>query len=201
MPNRTKRSSSEGSVPNRQQGRIDRSKEKVLRTTVEVLYDSGLNVTIDEVARRSGVAKTTIYRHWPTRLALVLDACSQFTPEPSIPNTHSFSEDVQEFVENLAGKLESARWTGILPAIVDAAERSEEVAKVLSAIQVGHAAPIRAIVENAKRRGEVHVDVDASSVAAGIMGPLFYRRWFSREPLSKEFLHDLVRQVSKLTNA
>ena len=191
--------SKQGTHP--QQGRIDRSKEKVLRTTVEMLYDEGLNVTIEEVARRSGVAKTTIYRHWPTRLALVLDACSQFTPEPPIPNTHTFYGDVQEFVANLAGLLESARWTGVLPAIVDAAERGEEIAKVLSAIQIGQAAPIRAIVESAKRRGEVSDDVDPSGVAASIMGPLFYRRWFSREPLSKEFVNDLVRQVSKLSNA
>lgn len=185
------------SESHRQQGRIDRSKEKVLRTTVELLYGEGLNVTIQEVARRSGVAKTTIYRHWPTRLALVLDACSRFTPEPPIPDTQTFQGDVQEFVVNLAALLTSARWTAVLPALADAAERNEELANVLGAIQRGHATPIRAIVDRAKRRGELHDTVDPTTVAASILGPLFYRRWFSREALSKEFVKDLVQHVGK----
>ncbi|MBE7209580.1 MAG: helix-turn-helix transcriptional regulator, partial [Gluconacetobacter diazotrophicus] len=64
--------------------RVVRSKERVLRETYRMLFEAGLGgVSVDEVSRRSGVAKTTIYRHWPTRSALVLDACSKMgTPEP-----------------------------------------------------------------------------------------------------------------------
>src|SRR5919198_1676494 len=57
--------------------RVRHSKEVVMATTYELLSEEGLaGVTVDAVARRSGVAKTTIYRHWPSREALLLDACA-----------------------------------------------------------------------------------------------------------------------------
>ncbi|KHF34924.1 Bacterial regulatory protein, tetR family [Paenibacillus sp. P1XP2] len=50
--------------------RVERSRHNVLTTAFELLSEGGVNgFTVDEVARRSGVAKTTIYRHWPTREA------------------------------------------------------------------------------------------------------------------------------------
>ncbi len=56
---------------------------------------SGLGgVSIDEVARASGVAKTTIYRHWPTRAALLIDACSQLGGPHEAPDTGSLRGDL-----------------------------------------------------------------------------------------------------------
>ena len=62
--------------------RVRRSRSRVLATAFELLSESGVGgFSVDEVARRSGVAKTTIYRQWPTREALVLDACSRISAE------------------------------------------------------------------------------------------------------------------------
>src|SRR6516162_10898962 len=56
--------------------RVRRSKEAVLTVTLRLMFEEGIGgVSVDEVARRSGVAKTTIYRHWPSRSALLVDAC------------------------------------------------------------------------------------------------------------------------------
>ncbi|WP_235845866.1 TetR/AcrR family transcriptional regulator [Dictyobacter aurantiacus] len=56
--------------------RVRRSKERVLRATAELLTENGLGgVSVEEVFRRSGVAKTTIYRHWAIRADLMIDAC------------------------------------------------------------------------------------------------------------------------------
>src|SRR5271157_53993 len=58
--------------------RVRKSKEAVLATTHQLMSEAGLGgVSIDAVSKRSGVAKTTIYRHWPSRSALLLDACSK----------------------------------------------------------------------------------------------------------------------------
>ena len=177
------------------QKRVGRSKEKVLATTIELLYETGLGISVDEVSRRSGVAKTTIYRHWPTRAALVLDACTQLTPAPRVPDHGSFAQDVSELIETLAKLLNSARWTGVLPSIVDAAERDAGVAQVLARIQSGHAAPFRESVLRAQRRGELAKEIDPGTMAATLLGPLFYRRWFSREPIGKAFTRALIRQA------
>src|SRR5450759_3563268 len=76
-------------------GRVRRSRDRVLTTTFELLGESGVGgFTVDEVARRSGVAKTTIYRHWPSREALVIDACSRISDEQEVPDTGSLEGDV-----------------------------------------------------------------------------------------------------------
>ncbi len=168
----------------------------MLTTAYELLSESGVaGFTIDEVARRSGVAKTTIYRHWPTREALVIDACSRITAEQEVPDTGSFEGDVTAILTNIAHLLRTARWSSLVPSIVDAAERDPDFADIHSRIQHGHAAPLREVIERAAGRGELSATADRSSMVGALLGPLFYRRWFSREPLDDEFVKTVVGVV------
>jgi AcrR family transcriptional regulator len=97
-------------------GRVRRSRERVLTTTFELLGESGVGgFSVDEVARRSGVAKTTIYRHWPSREALVIDACSRITDEQHVPDTGSLEGDVTAILTNIGQLLGTARWSSVLP--------------------------------------------------------------------------------------
>jgi AcrR family transcriptional regulator len=174
-------------------GRVRRSRERVLTTTFELLGESGVGgFTVDEVARRSGVAKTTIYRHWPSREALVIDACSRITDEQEVPDTGSLEGDVTAILTNIGQLLGTARWSSVLPSIVDVAERDPEFADVHRRIQHGHAAPLREVIERAAGRGEIQETADRATMIAGLMGPLFYRRWFSREPIDEHFIKRIV---------
>jgi AcrR family transcriptional regulator len=151
--------------------------------------------TVDEVARRSGVAKTTIYRHWPSREALVIDACSRISDEQEVPDTGSLEGDVTAILTNIGHLLATARWSSVLPSIVDVAERDPEFADIHRRIQHGHAAPLREVIDRAAGRGEIAATADRSTMIAGLMGPLFYRRWFSREPIDERFVTRIVRNV------
>jgi AcrR family transcriptional regulator len=164
-----------------------------MMTTFELLAESGVGgFTVDEVARRSGVAKTTIYRHWPSREALVIDACSRITDEQEVPDTGSLEGDVTAILTNIGRLLGTARWSSVLPSIVDVAERDPEFADVHRRIQHGHAAPLREVIERAAGRGEIPETADRATMIAGLMGPLFYRRWFSREPIDQQFITRIV---------
>lgn len=168
----------------------------MLEATSELLAERGLgSFSIDEVVRRSGVAKTTIYRHWPSRAGLVVDACSQIAGQPEVPNAGSFREDVAILIRDLARLLREARWSSVLPSIIDAAERDDGLAEVHAKIQVGHATPFRAVVERAILKGELPANVDVSALVASLLGPLFYRRWFSREPLDEAFVEGVIRNA------
>src|ERR1700729_2931520 len=82
--------------------RVRRSRSRVLTTAFELLSESGVGgFTVDEVSRRSGVAKTTIYRHWPSREALVIDAASRISAEQEVPDTGSLEADVTAILVNL----------------------------------------------------------------------------------------------------
>src|ERR1700677_4626616 len=91
--------------------RVIRSKELVLKETYTLLSQGGISgVSVDEISRRSGVAKTTIYRHWPSRSALLLDACSQIGAPQPVPDTGSLSGDLRVLTETLANGLRTATW-------------------------------------------------------------------------------------------
>src|SRR5208337_2680176 len=116
--------------------RVRKSKEAVLATTHQLMSEAGLGgVSIDAVSKRSGVSKTTIYRHWPSRSALLLDACSTMGAPMETPDTGSLRGDVMVLATQLAEHLCTARWAAVLPSIVDAAERDSELAELQTRLQ------------------------------------------------------------------
>ena len=173
--------------------RVQRSRHAVLATAFELLYESGVGgFSVDEVARRSGVAKTTIYRHWPSREALVLDACSKLAADQDVPDTGSLEADLRAILTNIAVLLQTANWASVLPSIVDLAEREPEFADVHRRIQHGHAAPLREVLRRGIRSGALPAQIDIAATSAALLGPLFYRRWFSREPIDDEFVEKII---------
>ena len=177
-------------------GRVRRSRSRVLTTAFELLSESGVGgFTIDEVSRRSGVAKTTIYRHWPSREALVIDAASRISAEQEVPDTGSLEGDVTAILANLGYLLGTARWSSVVPSIVDVAERDPEFARLHGKIQRGHAAPLRKVIERAADRGLISAATDPSTMVSALIGPLYYRRWFSREPIDDQFVATIVRNA------
>jgi AcrR family transcriptional regulator len=176
--------------------RVRRSKEAVLAATYELLTETGLGgVSVDAVARRSGVAKTTIYRHWPSRSALVLDACARMRARPEVPDTGSVAKDLAVLALDLAERLRSARWPAVLPSIIDAAERDPELAGLHVRLHAELIGAFRTVVERGQHRGELPRGQDASEVVACVLGPLFYRRWFSREALDERFVKAIVESA------
>jgi AcrR family transcriptional regulator len=179
--------------PTRVDSRVERSRQAVLAATFELLYEGGVGgLSVDEVARRSGVAKTTIYRHWPNREALVIDACNRISGEHDIPDTGSLQGDLKAILTNIAHQLQTANWSSVLPSIVDIAEREPEFADLHSQIQHGHAAPLRQVLMRAIDKNELSPSADLATIVAALLGPLFYRRWFSREPIDEQFVDTII---------
>jgi AcrR family transcriptional regulator len=173
--------------------RIRRSRDRVLAAALNLLSESGVSgFTVDEVANRSGVAKTTIYRHWPSREALVLDAASRISAAVQAPDTGSVVADATVLLINLARLLATARWSSVVPSIVDVAERDPDFAAIHAMIQRGHAAPLREVLDRAVERGQLPKTTDSSQLISALIGPLYYRRWFTREPTDDRFVETLV---------
>lgn len=182
---------------------LRRSKEAVkgasLGAAYELLTEAGLSgVSVDEVSRRSGVAKTTIYRYWPTRSALLLEACMQCAPRLQPPNTGTLRGDLTSIAQAIAQRLQTGRWSSALPSIIDAAERDAEIAELQSRQHAGMMSAFGAIVARARERGELSADCDASELIATIAGPLFYRRWFSRQKIHEAFVRRVVERALSL---
>src|SRR5215472_2558142 len=172
--------------------RVEKSKKAVLEAAHQLLKKSGLSgVSVDEVSRRSGVAKTTIYRHWPSRESLLLDACSQLRTRPQDPNTGNVKTDLEALACGAAMRLQQP-WATVMPSIVDAAERDRDLALLQSQIHAQMRGAFVTAIERGQERGELPRSQDPPELVASILGPILYRRFFSRERLDEAFARNVV---------
>lgn len=167
--------------------RVEKSKAAVLRATYELLTQSGLSgVSVDEVSRRSGVAKTTIYRHWPSRESLLVDACALLSARPQAPDMGSARRDLEQLASHVTMRLREP-WATVMPSIIDAAERDKQLAALQSSIHSQMREAFITVIERGQQKGEISKTQDARELVAAILGPIMYRRFFSREPLDEAF--------------
>jgi AcrR family transcriptional regulator len=181
-----------------------RSKEVVKATSLAAAYDllieAGISgVSFEEVSRRSGVAKTTIYRYWPTRSALLFDAVMEFAPRLGVPDTGSVQGDLTALALDLAHHLQAGGWSSAMPTIIDAGERDQDAAEFQSRTHAGMISGFSAIAARAQNAGELEASVDISELTAAIVGPIFYRRWFSRQEMDDTFVRGIVERVLRST--
>ena len=97
---------------------------RVLRAALEVLADDGMpGFTIESVARRAGASKATVYRHWPSPSALLVDAMdAEFRPLPDV-DTGDLRADLVGLLTAFASALTDSPFPKLMAAFTDAAER------------------------------------------------------------------------------
>ncbi|WP_218831561.1 TetR-like C-terminal domain-containing protein [Bordetella genomosp. 9] len=92
----------------------------------------------------------------------------------------------------LGRNAEDPAWASVYPSIIDAAERDPEIAALQAGLHKAFMPPFHAAVEQAKDRGEVQPEKSAAEVTAAVVGPLFYRRWFSKEAIDDRFIENTI---------
>lgn len=157
-----------------------------------VVLDVGVGAfTVDEVVRRSGVAKTTIYRHWGSAQNLLFEAVGQLiVPEPQ-PDTGSLDTDLREVGQFLLDippdlMIRSRRvFAGLLAASVD----DPEVAELFARLRENRRRPVLEVLRRAAERGEIDARFGSSpdlDLAADVaVGPFFSRALISDDPLTE----------------
>ena len=117
------------------------------------------------------------------------------------PGAGSFSKDLRALVQRVVEQLLSDPYAAVLLSLMDAAERSPDLAALLAAAQAKLVEAVRTVLARARVRGELPRLPDPSDVAALIVGPLLYRRLFSHEPLSEGFFRLIVDNVVRTAGA
>ncbi|GAA1719745.1 TetR/AcrR family transcriptional regulator [Fodinicola feengrottensis] len=152
-------------------------------------------ISIEAVAARSGSAKTTIYRHWPTKQDLLIDVVDEALPVAEAPDTGRVADDLRHFAHDLARILKTELMSSLITGVVDASEREPGMAKLLADFTVRRRRPIHGSVKRAIARGELDAAADPDLIASLLLGPLFYRRLISHQPINNAFLSQLVSAV------
>lgn len=159
----------------RPQTRAQRVISSVLDATLEELGRVGFAaLSVEEVALRAGVNKTTIYRRWPTKPALVQAAFERFGGSVPTIDTGSLRGDLLELIH---AKLELAR-TSRGRALVHALQAetlSPGLLEISRRMRVQDTEPLRRILDSARARGELRRGLDDDLVISAIEGPFTQR--------------------------
>ncbi len=170
----------------------------ILGATLELLADAGLSgTTIEAVAASAGVGKATIYRRWPNKEALIVDAIDSI----SVPLPPADSGDLRTDIVALVGAV--GRKSGsasdrMLPRILCVANASPEL---LRRYREGFIEPRRArfreVLRAAVGRGELRGDIDIERAVDLFVGPIVYRRLLTDTvgPLPPEALETFVDDI------
>jgi AcrR family transcriptional regulator len=104
--------------------RIERTRQAVLRATLAVLAArSYAGFTVEAVAATARVAKSTIYRHWPTKLALIADALETLNEQPiPRPTAGSARAQIEELLSHLLAAFDDSILSDCIPSLIEAAE-------------------------------------------------------------------------------
>lgn len=176
--------------------RSEAAREAAIEATVDLVLSHGVEgVTFEEVASRSGVAKTTLYRHFGTKQAMVAAAAGSCFVEHPTPDTGDLASDLRAIFDRFKSAEEERRLPDVMPALLAAAPTDPELHALVVAMLEEKRRPIRTVLQLAQLRGEIGTDLDLDVALAMLIGPFVQRRMIDRAEVTPEFSETVLRSV------
>lgn len=167
----------------------------VLDATRELLAEAGFgSLTVEGVAARAGVAKTTIYRRYRSKtdlaLAVLLDMVDDVSTRPYVEDTFT---ELTTLVDRTVELMCTSLLGRVMQGLVSEVAADPELARVYRERVVSHRmADVSALVERGIARGELRADLDPEMVTDLLLGPIYYRFFLSGSPMDDGFGKRLV---------
>jgi AcrR family transcriptional regulator len=154
-------------------------------------------LSIEGVARRAGVGKTTIYRRWDSKLEMVLDVVAAVAVQGiAPPDTGSLRGDLRAVLGAVSLALRHPLALKIVPDLLAEAARSSEIADTLqTALREAQVGFSGAVLAKAVERGEVEAGTDVQLALDLAVGPLYWRLAVVRTKLPKGYLDALTDRI------
>ena len=177
--------------------RIQRTRSVVLSATLPLLAARGFSdFTMEGVSQATGVSKSTLYRHWPTKLSLVRNALEDLNRQPAVaPKGGAARAKVQRLLEHLVAALSDSALGACIPTLVEAAERHPEVAEFLHQYSDSRRSTLTAVLKQGIEDGEFPKHLNPNLASLALSGAIFYRRLMTATPLSASDVPRVMRQV------
>jgi AcrR family transcriptional regulator len=174
-------------------GRTARVRRDVLAATIDLLAEAGLaGVTVESVAARSGVNKTTVYRRWPSLPGLVVDAVAEVARVAvPVPDTGSLRGDLRQVLGEVAALITSPRGRALVRATLSA-DNDEDLAALRRRYWAHRFALVGEVVRRAVDRGEIPPTTEERFVLETLTAPLYFRVFVVGGPLDGALLDRLV---------
>jgi AcrR family transcriptional regulator len=169
--------------------------QRVLQAAMTELRRGGYDgLSVDRVAEQAGVAKTTLYRRWPSKAELVVALIAHIREEVPFEPSDDPRHDLTELVTAIAATL-TATPTTLIADLAAAAAREPRVGESVRALWADRHRAVTAVVATAQEAGVVLNHVSPEVLVDQLVGPLYYRLLVTGEPLSPAYAKTLVRSV------
>jgi AcrR family transcriptional regulator len=174
--------------------RNERSRLAILTAAQELLTEVGYAaLTIEAIAARAGVGKQTIYRWWPGRGAVILDALTVSAAEPKLPDTGDLAADMRLVMRATVAEFADPRLSATTRALtIETLSNEALAAQVRERLLGPQMAAIRDRIAAGQVAGQVRTGVDLDLAAELFMGPLYHRWMLGTGPLTEAYADDLV---------
>lgn len=177
--------------------RSDRARAAILAAAWEGFAEVGLRwLTIEAIAKRAEVGKTTIYRWWPTKAAVVLDALHEhFDTTIGFPDTGSAREDLRRQLRSVIKLLRTPVGKAYLALIAESQHDPDLAEALVERYIAARRVAATDVVQRGIARGELRADLDPAVVIDLLYGALYYRLLVSHDPPKFSYADTLVDQA------
>jgi AcrR family transcriptional regulator len=169
-------------------GRTARTRAAVVQAVIDELTEHGYaGTTVERVAARAGIAKTTIYRRWRSLDGLLADVMAEHAKQQiPVPDEGDLGSDLRALARSVVASVEPPPIRAAFAGIVAAAVQDPAAQKVLSRFLAARVARMTVIIDRATLRGELPPGTDAAGVIRTVTALIYYRLFIAGEPASQD---------------
>lgn len=174
--------------------RVVRTRANVLRAATDLLVEGGPSaVTIDAIVTRSGVARSTIYRHWDTRddvLLAVIESCAPQIqpPDPAL----GFEAALRQLTAEFRLMLSDPDWARVLPALLTLRHQQHGIADLEQRMEETQEDALGDVLRLGVEEGRLSPDVDTERAVAVLVGPLLFAVLVGKPEVDEAFCDHVV---------
>lgn len=201
---RSRRIPSPAAVPSGAEPAVGRPRDEridieVVSAVLNALRDGGYGaVTIDGIARKVKRARTSLYRRWPSKRALVAYAVLNAMGHNPAADTGALRGDLEAAVETLLNAFAGPLGQALAGLVADMA-RDEDLAQIIrQEVLAARRKSMREAFTRARARGEVRLDVDVELALDMLTGPFYFRTLFGHAPITRRMTRDVVEYVLRV---
>lgn len=181
--------------------RVDATRKLALDAALDLLRDEGvLAVTHAAVNARTGISRSTLYRHWPKLEALRNDAFLRAATSPVFRASTDgpLRDDLRTIMNNLMAALKDTPWGRIAPQVIAVAATDEVARKLINDFMADRIGNVDAVLCAARDRGEIAVDAPMRQVIETAIAVPYFRHLIAGLPLDEAWLESHVEMLWKM---